>query len=89
MLATTSWVFVMFETAREVMFAGASCSDLITSVALLDNMMQFLVGFIENIGGVLLALHKNMLELWLLAEWHEARLRSFAVLTADAVLGGV
>ena len=57
MLATTSWVFVMFETAREVMFAGASCSDLITSVALLDNMMQFLVRFIENIGGVLLALH--------------------------------
>ena len=51
------------------MFAGASCSDLITSAALLDNTMSFLVGFIDNIGGVLLALHKHMLELWRLSNF--------------------
>src|SRR5882724_633639 len=39
------------------------CSDLITSLALLDNMTSFLRGFIENIGGVPLTLSKNMLEL--------------------------
>src|SRR5215831_14925207 len=39
-----------------------TCSDLITSVALLDNRTLFLIEFIENIRGVLLALSKNMLE---------------------------
>jgi hypothetical protein len=39
------------------------CSDLITSVALLDNRTLFLIEFIENIRGMLLALSKDMLEL--------------------------
>jgi hypothetical protein len=46
------------------------CSSLITSAALLDNMMPFQLELAENIAAVLLTLSKNVLELWLLREWH-------------------
>jgi hypothetical protein len=35
-------------------------------------MTLFLLGFVENIGGILLALCKNMLELWLLATFGDS-----------------
>jgi hypothetical protein len=49
-----------------------TCSDLITSGRLLDYIPPFLLGLIENIRGILLALSKNLLELWLLATFGEA-----------------
>jgi hypothetical protein len=42
---------------------ATSCSSLITSGRLLDYITSFLLGFVENIGGSLLALCKNMFEL--------------------------
>ena len=39
------------------------CSSLITSAALLDNMMPFQLELAENIAAVLLTLSKNVLEL--------------------------